>query len=190
MNNGELLDTEIVLSKNSQAEIIAPMCKDILERNNLSAKNIDKIVTTIGPGSFTGVRVGIAFAKGLKLAINKPCIGINTLEVFAAQASEIKIIPIISMAGSIFMAVYEGRKIIMPPTRFDDYSALKDFGTEFKLTGQGAIAALDDFPEFQIIEKEIIDPFILCGLGANENENSLEPLYLRGADAKVWQRPF
>ena len=46
---------------------------------------IDRIAVTVGPGSFTGLRVGLAFAKGLSAALDRPCAGVDTLEALATS---------------------------------------------------------------------------------------------------------
>jgi tRNA threonylcarbamoyladenosine biosynthesis protein TsaB len=66
---------------------LAPMVQDVLARAGLGAKAISKIGVVVGPGAFTGVRIGVAFARGLGLALKRPVMGINALDVFALGAS-------------------------------------------------------------------------------------------------------
>jgi len=66
------------------AEALMPLIARVLDRAKMSVKNIDRIAVTTGPGSFTGLRVGIAAARGLALAAGKPAIGLTTLAAFAA----------------------------------------------------------------------------------------------------------
>ena len=186
--DGVLIAHKSMPSKNTQAELLPVLIFELLIEANLTAKSIGKIAVTTGPGSFAGVRIGLSFAKSLALSIGAPCIGISSLEVFAAQAARIKTIAVICVAGSVFMASYEGRTIIMPPTRFENFDALKDFNDDWVLCGQGATMAKEAFPILGIIEPIPIDPFILCGLSADRNTISHppKPLYLRGADVKPW----
>jgi tRNA threonylcarbamoyladenosine biosynthesis protein TsaB len=67
-------------------ERLAPMAAEVMDHAKLAFADIGKIVTTVGPGSFTGLRVGLAFAKGLHLATGAPLAGIGSLEALAASA--------------------------------------------------------------------------------------------------------
>ena len=59
---------------------------DLLQKENLTPKNLDAVAVTIGPGSYTGLRIGLATAKGLCYALNIPLITIGTLEMMAFYA--------------------------------------------------------------------------------------------------------
>ncbi len=186
--NGELIEMQSHACKNNQAEILPTMVSKSLESAKISPKEITKLAVTTGPGSFTGVRIGLSFAKSLALSIGAPCIGISSLEAFAIGSAQLKSIAIICVAGSVFMAAYEGRTIIMPPTRFEDFAALNDFSDEWALCGQGAAFAKLEHPKFNVIGTEIIDPYVLCTLASERDEIAFapNPLYLRGADVKLW----
>src|SRR5258705_10091745 len=62
--------------------------KEIFEKNNLELRSVDVIAVTGGPGSYTGLRIGMAKAKGICYALNKPLITLNTLLVMANAAKE------------------------------------------------------------------------------------------------------
>ena len=66
------------------AEALMPLIVRVLDRAQLDASALDRIAVTTGPGSFTGLRVGIAAARGIALASRKPAIGLTTLAAFAA----------------------------------------------------------------------------------------------------------
>ena len=59
---------------------LATLCEEVLRDAQIDMAKLDRIVVVIGPGSFTGVRVGVAFARGLALALDIPCIGVTSLE--------------------------------------------------------------------------------------------------------------
>ncbi len=60
---------------------LAPLAEELLRSAGLGWPDIDRIAVVAGPGSFTGVRVGVAFARGLALALDRPAVGLTTLEV-------------------------------------------------------------------------------------------------------------
>ena len=66
------------------AEALMPLIARVLARSNLDFSALDRVAVTTGPGSFTGLRVGIAAARGIALAAGKPAIGLSTLAAFAA----------------------------------------------------------------------------------------------------------
>ncbi|RYY68030.1 MAG: tRNA (adenosine(37)-N6)-threonylcarbamoyltransferase complex dimerization subunit type 1 TsaB [Chitinophagaceae bacterium] len=73
---------------NEHASFIQPAIQQLLDNTNLALKDVDAIAVAIGPGSYTGLRVGLASAKGLSYALNKPLITIGTLPMMAHAAAE------------------------------------------------------------------------------------------------------
>lgn len=67
----------------THSETLMPLIKTLFNQSNLSLTDIDLIVSDIGPGSFTGIRIGVATAKAFSDSLNIPCIGISSLEVLA-----------------------------------------------------------------------------------------------------------
>ena len=90
-----VLDTElggIVASESlpmlrGHAEALIPLLDRLTEAMGTPLHQIDRIVVTTGPGSFTGLRVGIAAARGIALAANKPAVGVSTLVGLCGTAS-------------------------------------------------------------------------------------------------------
>lgn len=70
-----------------QAERLIPMCQEVCDTAGLSFADLDALAVTCGPGTFTGVRIGLAAAKGLALALDIPLVGLTTLEVVAQNAA-------------------------------------------------------------------------------------------------------
>src|SRR3982751_3097860 len=66
-------------------ERLAPMAQSVMADAGLAFDRLERIGVTVGPGSFTGLRVGIAFAKGLALALDIPAAGVGTLEALAGD---------------------------------------------------------------------------------------------------------
>lgn len=70
------------------AEALAPMVEQAMLESGIAFAALDRLGVTIGPGTFTGQRVGLAFMRGLRLALERPLIGLTSLEVMAYQALE------------------------------------------------------------------------------------------------------
>ena len=68
-----------------QAEAIGFMVRGVMENSGIAFSSLDRIAATVGPGTFTGLRIGLAFTRGLKLALGVPIIGITTLKAIAAN---------------------------------------------------------------------------------------------------------
>ena len=81
--NEKLLAEYTLLNGNTHSETLLPMVENILCRLGISTKEIELFACSVGPGSFTGVRIGTATIKGLAFATGKPCAGVSTLEALA-----------------------------------------------------------------------------------------------------------
>ncbi len=84
--NDLCIDWEEIGGAYSHAENLAPFCKLVLGRNQIDISELDAIAVSKGPGSYTGLRIGVAFAKGLCFSNNIPLISIDTLEALAHHA--------------------------------------------------------------------------------------------------------
>lgn len=79
--DGLLLDMEEVNDGYTHAEKLAPFVNDLLQRNGLEPGALDAVAVSMGPGSYTGLRIGVALAKGLCFALSKPLIAVPTLQL-------------------------------------------------------------------------------------------------------------
>jgi tRNA threonylcarbamoyladenosine biosynthesis protein TsaB len=82
--NGGLAASESVLMTRGHAEALMPLVARVVKKSALAFADLERIVVTTGPGSFTGLRVGIAAARGLGIATNIPVVGVTTLSAYAA----------------------------------------------------------------------------------------------------------
>nr|WP_317413168.1 tRNA (adenosine(37)-N6)-threonylcarbamoyltransferase complex dimerization subunit type 1 TsaB [uncultured Solibaculum sp.] len=67
----------------THSETLMPMISDVLRYTGTKAQDLDYLSVAVGPGSFTGVRIGVAAVKGMALALDLPCVGVSTLEAMA-----------------------------------------------------------------------------------------------------------
>ena len=81
--DGRLLAEYTLNNKNTHSETLLPMIESLLSFFSMETADVDLFAVSIGPGSFTGVRIGTATVKGLAFASNKPCVGVSTLEAIA-----------------------------------------------------------------------------------------------------------
>jgi tRNA threonylcarbamoyladenosine biosynthesis protein TsaB len=87
-DGGELREA-FELRDTGHAERLLPMIAEVMERAGMAFADLDRIAVTLGPGGFTGVRVGIAAARALALAAGKPVVGATSLAVMAHHAREL-----------------------------------------------------------------------------------------------------
>jgi len=84
-----VLYRKIVREPKAHARIIAPMIEDLFKEVGFGIEKCDAVVVSEGPGSYTGLRVGVALAKGLCFASRKPLISVGSLDLLANLASDI-----------------------------------------------------------------------------------------------------
>ncbi|PCI34562.1 MAG: tRNA (adenosine(37)-N6)-threonylcarbamoyltransferase complex dimerization subunit type 1 TsaB [Alphaproteobacteria bacterium] len=88
IKDGEIVSEIFENRMRGQAERLLPLCQEVCAEAGLSFDDLDAIAVTRGPGTFTGVRIGLAAAKGLALALDIPLIGVTTLSVSARNAAK------------------------------------------------------------------------------------------------------
>lgn len=104
LSDGELLASAWQATSLTHSRTLLPMVEDMLNNSELSVQEIDAVAVAAGPGSFTGLRIGIAAVKGLAWAAEKPCIPVSTLEAMAW--------PLAHLEGNIICAMDARRQQI------------------------------------------------------------------------------
>ncbi len=89
MRDGQLLSQYFQCSALTHSRTLLPMAEDMLKNAELSIKDVDLFAVAHGPGSFTGIRIGVSTVKGLAWASDKQCIGVSTLEAMAWNGAAI-----------------------------------------------------------------------------------------------------
>lgn len=83
VKDGELLSQYSQCSALTHSRTLLPMAEDMLKNAEVKLSEVDLIAVAHGPGSFTGIRIGVSTVKGLSWAADKPCVGVSTLEAMA-----------------------------------------------------------------------------------------------------------
>jgi tRNA threonylcarbamoyl adenosine modification protein YeaZ/ribosomal-protein-alanine acetyltransferase len=185
------LAAAFVAMERGHAEALPPMVSDVVTRSGLQFPNFDRIAVTIGPGTFTGVRIGLAFARGIGLAQDIPVIGIDSLSAIAAnEPSQVPLLVASDARNAeIYAAVFDAdRKLITPPHVTTAAAATALLPSGSLVLGTAAQA---------VIAASARDDLVLSHAGAlpvAANFASLSimfepgpmpaPLYLRAPDAK------
>jgi len=116
VEDGKLI-AEYSLSTDTHSTTLLPMISSILERSGTKVSDIDLFAVSAGPGSFTGVRIGVSTIKGLAFAGNIPCAGVSSLEALAMNFTGIRgiIVPVINARNRmVYTAVFASDGINMP----------------------------------------------------------------------------
>ena len=141
-----------------QSARLAPMIDELLKANNLTMKVFDAVAVSKGPGSYTGLRVGVSMAKGLCFGASKPLIGVGTLDILAAQGRA-------SDKG-------EDVDFIVPmidARRMEVYQAVYD--RECRILGEIEPKILDGNSYLDLLEKGVV---LFCGDGCAKFEKIID----------------
>ena len=101
MRDAELIAQYTQCTALTHSRTLLPMAEDMLKNTEISLQDVDLFAVAHGPGSFTGIRIGISTVKGLAWSLEKPCVGVSTLEAMAWHGLE---------AGGIVCPVMDARK--------------------------------------------------------------------------------
>lgn len=180
------------------AEQLMPIVEEALKEAGAGWPDLARIAVSVGPGSFTGLRVGVAAARGLALALGIPAVGVATLEALAEPFRHAG--PVLAAMdakrGEVYLAVYgPGDVTLREPfaTRLDDLPAVFGLGDPPSVcVGSGVpvlAERLDRRPDWRAENAENrVDLAALARIALRRDAGaSPRPLYLRGADAKPQQ---
>lgn len=81
--DNRIIGSSFINTNITHSQTLVPMAEQLLNNTNLSINDIDALAVSVGPGSFTGVRIGVSVVKGIAMPLNLPCIGVSTLEAMA-----------------------------------------------------------------------------------------------------------
>jgi tRNA threonylcarbamoyl adenosine modification protein YeaZ len=180
------------------AEALIPLIGRVMRQADMAYSALDRIAVTTGPGSFTGLRVGISAARGIALAVGKPAIGLTTLASFAAphlarDDSTAVTVAIDARHEQVYLQVFgpNGRTLVAPRIANVADAARAAAHGPARIVGTAAIMLASVWPAGEpepILVEESRAPDIIwvgrLGVAAPEGSGAPRPLYLRAPDAQ------
>ena len=180
------------------AERLIPMIGEAMEEARVAFGELDRIAVTVGPGTFTGTRIGIAAARSFALATNAPTVGVSSLAVMAEVARrtiDAETLAVVTDArrGEVYAQLFDGRggrnsePLLLP---IDDAARLGGHGA-IMFVGSGAAAVAESAVrhgrEARAVLPDLLpDAVALASIaaGLEASDTPLAPFYLRPPDAK------
>lgn len=198
VRDGEILSDQAAGMERGHAEHLAPMAAAALAEAGVRVKDLDRIGVVVGPGGFTGVRVGLSFARGLAIGVEVPVVGVTSLAALAGNVADAPeaapIAPVIdARRAQVYAALYDaGGAARIAPFVAAPEEALQILtdgaaGAETALVGTGAALFAETPPGWRrSAAPDQIDAKVVARLAAAAPvpPGPPAPLYLRPPDAK------
>ena len=109
--NNEIIDKVYFEAWQRQSELMVPELEKIIKKNNIDPKSINEIIVTIGPGSYTGVRIALTIAKIYAYSLNIKCYAISSLNILM-NPNKPSICLMNARSNRSYFGVYDGKKLI------------------------------------------------------------------------------
>ncbi len=200
--DGRVRYEAMAVNKMTHSESIMPMAEEALARTALTKEQLTHLAVTVGPGSFTGVRIGVTAVKALSHALGIPCVGVDALEAtaFGIENPHEIICPIQdARVHQVYGAAFRNGERLMADcvAQLDEYLRRVDaLGERFLFTGDGVLAyreqieaGLGDRARFAAAHSAYLRPAAVACLAARDADRAvdyltLQPLYLRAPQAE------
>jgi tRNA threonylcarbamoyladenosine biosynthesis protein TsaB len=179
------------------AEALMPLVATVMSDARTEFDELDRIAVTVGPGSFTGLRVGVAAARGIGLAAGKPVVGLTTLAAIAVPFIDVDdtkalLVVIDARHDHVYMQLFGpgGRTLVAPRVAHLRDAIRAAMASPTRIVGNAAKLVEAAWPENErkpLLVNEVKAPDIVwvarLGAAADPDPVSVKPLYLREADA-------
>jgi tRNA threonylcarbamoyladenosine biosynthesis protein TsaB len=180
------------------AEALLPLVSRVMSEAGMEFGALDRIAVTVGPGSFTGLRVGVSAARGIAVAAGKPAVGLTTLAAFAAPYIAVDdVTPLVAAIDArndqVYMQMFGagGRSLIQPRLAGLREAVRDAANARARLVGSAAAmvaaawpAGVQPPPVVDAARAPIIDWVAHLGAAAAQALSLPKPLYLRAPDAQ------
>ncbi len=187
----------------THSRTLMPIVEGILKNTELTVSQMDAIAVAVGPGSFTGIRIGVAAAKGLAFAADKPTVGVSTLAAMArnvAFADGLIVCAMDARRSQIYNALFSARDGVLTRLTPDRAISLEEVAAEvtamgasqITLVGDGAALCQAHFQHagipcrlapphlvMQNASSVALEALELATAGGLQSAQSLQPAYLR-----------
>ncbi len=201
---GKMIALESLAMKRGHAEALMPLIARVIKAAGIAFASLDRIAVTAGPGSFTGLRVGLSAARGIALAAGKPAVGLTTLTAYAApivgrHAERPVISAIDARHGQVYFQVLsgDGSPLIEPGVApIEAALGASRFGAPHLVGNAAGLLAerwpADALPPFTVDSQPAPDIAWVAWLGAAVSPDTApaRPYYLRAPDAKPQKNPL
>ena len=195
---GNKVASESLPMVRGHAEALMPLIERVMRKAGVSFADLDRIAVTTGPGSFTGLRVGISAARGIALAADKPAYGLTTLAAYAAplMADDDKATVVTAIDAHhqhVYLQVFGpgGRSLLAPRIASIPDAISAAAGERVRIVGTGAEMLLAAWPDQQPLPMRVENrraPDIAwvarLAAAATDSPGPPKPLYLRAPDAQ------
>ena len=205
--NGKILCSGYQDTGLTHSRTLMPIVEHILKNTNLTMADMDAIAVAAGPGSFTGIRIGVSAAKGLAFAIDKPAVGVSTLAAMARNltfADGLIVCAMDARRNQVYNALFEAKDGTLTRLTEDRAIGLSELAEELKddprpktVVGDGGRLCFDFLtaariacrlaPPHLLMQNAMsvaLEAEVLAAEGKMVSAQELEPIYLRPAQAE------
>lgn len=153
---------EMSLERKTHSETFMPMVHSCMQKAGLSHKDLDGYAITVGPGSFTGIRIGLSAVKGMAVASDKPCVELSSVDCLAYSVE-----PMTDKDNTILVPCFDARNKRV-------FGAVKKFSDMSTLVCENAYSASELVGKISLIPNTKEMDLIVCGNGADSMREAIE----------------